>query len=224
MTFFVLYKLLKDLVYLAKDHKDNIRVMLSASMKDKTKTSDLFCEFKNGRNKNTQMVITADKLNNLAQIMNNFFDQNYKKFDSPIVHYRITFHYLHRINTFDILEATPSKSDDFMEYFLNAGHSLVNEKRSTPENSLSSQVIVNDYHEKNYKVYLLCLLSEKISRYFNNYYVLSNYDRLIVLLNNKDFAPLEAKSPVSDMANALLSKEYSFSKKGSIAHSNTRHQ
>jgi len=156
------------------------------TLRDRIRSLDMVSEFKNGRNKNTYLTVTSENLSSVGQIVGNFIAKNFKIFDGPVVSYRISFSFLHRLSSLDLIESCPSEDPLFLDYFLNATHSLVNERKMNSDAFLAPQVVINDLHEKNFKLFILCVLGDKSKMYPRNYNVLNFYEKMIILLNSKD--------------------------------------
>jgi hypothetical protein len=194
-----------------------VKVGLSVTLRDRIRSADMVSEFKNGRNKNTQLTITAENLNSIGQMIDNFFAKNYKVFDCPIVSYRISFSFLHRLSNLNLIEACPSDDPGFLDYFLNGAHSLANERKMNSDSLLSPQVILNDFQEKNFKLYILSILGEKGKMYMLNYNVLTFYEKLLILLNSTDCLTWNPMSPPSNTIDLVASKTTGFSRRPSPA-------
>jgi len=158
---------------------------------------DMVSEFRNGRNKITHLIVTAENLNALEKMLGNFFSKNLKAFENPVVGYHIHFSFLNRLSSLYLIETCPSDDAFYIDYCFNSVHALVNSRTIINDPFLPSQVIINDLLEKNFKLFIVCVLGKKDKNYQLNYNVLTVYEKAMMLLNSSNCAFLNifAKNP-----------------------------
>lgn len=92
LTAFCIEKFLKDLVFLAKDLKDQVSILLSVIVNDNTKFVDIFKDFHYGQ-KNTEIMVTSNSIEAIKDSLHRFFRHDTNALDDMIINYKIKFCY-----------------------------------------------------------------------------------------------------------------------------------
>lgn len=173
--------ILNECLAAEKENEGKLLARFSMTIKDATRCMDVFGDYKNGFDKNTEYKLSRESLVDLPNYINNFFLKWYSKFSSPVINYKIKFDRGDRINTLDFLEARPDSTGDFLERFLQFSTELIFEKSKKTVRDLNSQVLINDLMMKNYLISTLCVVSEKSSELPRSLATLNNCEWLVLI-------------------------------------------
>lgn len=156
-------------------------VKLSVVLKDKHRTINVFTEFKNGSDKITEFIVDSTFISDLPNFLSNFFLKFASKFILPIVGYKIKLFFEDRVNTIDVFEVKPERSNDFLENFLHLTSDLIYDKKTKFTSDLNSKIILNDLFSKNFDIRTICVLSEKITALQKSHAVLNNFEWMTLI-------------------------------------------
>lgn len=95
LTAFCVDKLLKDLLFLSKDLKDHVNILLSVVANDNTKFTDVFTDYHYGQ-KNTEVMVTTGSLEAIKDTLHRFFRHDTPQYQDMIVNYKIKFCYFNK--------------------------------------------------------------------------------------------------------------------------------
>ena len=86
---------MRDLIFLSKDLKDHVNILLSVVVNDNTKFVDVFTDFHYGQ-KNTEVMVSPGSLEAIKDALHRFFRHDTVQYQDMIVNYKIKFCYFNK--------------------------------------------------------------------------------------------------------------------------------
>lgn len=95
LSAYFLEKLLRDLLFVSRDLREEVTVLLSVTISDGAKFVDAFSEFCRGQ-KSTEVIVKENSLVTLLETLGAFFRTGLDRLEIPIINYKIKFCYLNK--------------------------------------------------------------------------------------------------------------------------------